>query len=118
MNDEMMQIVRTKAYIETNPKSKVLPYELFSALKPKQPNPGFGHGEFIKIRKRDGSCIEGRLDDIYRYQDTQEDIFSLFVDPVPFSLVRIATHVNVAEIMEIGYWMGRNYLTIYKRENA
>jgi len=120
MNDEMMQIVITKAYIETNPKSKVLPYELFSALKPKQPNPGFGDGNFVKILKKDGKCIEGRIDDLYKelHNGELEDIFSLFTDPVPGTRVRISKLVNVSEIREIGYWMGRDYPTIYKRENT
>jgi hypothetical protein len=120
MNDEMMQIVRNKAYIETNPKSKVLPYELFSALKPKQPNPGFGDRNFVKILKKDGKCIEGGIDDLYKewHKDELEDVFSLFTDPVPGTRVGISKLVNVSGIREIEYWMGRDYLTIYKRENT
>jgi hypothetical protein len=120
MNDEMMQIVRNKAYIETNPESKVLPYELFSALKPKQPNPGFGNRDFVKILKKDGKCIEGGIDDLYKelHEGELEDVFSLFTGPVPGTRVAISKLVNVSEIREIGYWMGCKHLTIYKRENT
>ncbi len=103
---------------ESNRAAIALPDELYSAFEPVIPNPRFGEAAIVKIHKRDGECIEGRVNDIHRVRtgpnDSNRDTFILG------GIVGAcrSAQIDVFDIVKIEYCPPAstgNYHTIYER---